>query len=213
MREESALDTPSLNLFRHYPTVLAHEIEQAAYLAQCYEKLVVAAPPGGAWRIFRALSVYFEARNSRDLLDRLHQYCRCIDGLILSEPGKGLQQFKSRTELFIGPRHHDLMGQLYAIRSDIEHLNEHKYLEIFDRSERLDLLQKEAIVEHIARNALTRVIGHQPLWQHFGNTKALTPFWKLDPAERQKIWNRPFIVPSDALAGFDPKYIQDSQLQ
>jgi hypothetical protein len=53
------------------------------------------------------------------------EYCRCIDGLILSEPGNGSKQFKSRTELFIGPHHHDMMGRMYAIRSDVEHLHEH----------------------------------------------------------------------------------------
>jgi hypothetical protein len=35
------------------------------------------------------------------MLNRLYQYCRCIDGLILSEPGNGAKQFKSRTELFM----------------------------------------------------------------------------------------------------------------
>jgi hypothetical protein len=93
-------------------------------------------------------------------MDRLHQYCRCVDGLILSQPGSGLKQFKSRTELFIGPRDHELMGQLYAIRSDIEHLNEHKYLEVSDRAKRLELVQKEVIAEQIARNALAHIIAN-----------------------------------------------------
>jgi hypothetical protein len=146
------------------------------------------------------------------LLDRLHQYCRCIDGLILSEPGSGLKQFKGRTELFIGPRHHDLMGKLYAIRSDVEHLHEHKYLERFDRTDRLDLVQKEAIAEHIARNALAHILRNPGLWPHFGNTAALAPFWKLNPTDRQKLWAAPPIDPVDALADFDPKYISDGDL-
>jgi hypothetical protein len=145
-------------------------------------------------------------------MDRLHQYCRCIDGLILSEAGSGLKQFKSRTELFVGPRDHDLMGQLYAIRSDIEHLNEHKYLEVFDRARMLDLVQKEAIAHHIARHALAHVIGTPSLWQHFGNTAALAPFWQLPPADRQELWGPATIKTKDALAGYDPKYISDGAL-
>jgi hypothetical protein len=60
-------------------------------------------------------------------------------------------------------------------------LNEHKYLEIFDRAQRLELVQKEAIAEHIARNALALIIATPSLWPHFGNTAALAPFWQLAP--------------------------------
>jgi hypothetical protein len=78
-----------------------------------------------------------------------------------------------RTELFIGPLDHNLMGQLYAIRSDIEHLNEHKYLEVFDRAQRPELLQKEAIAEHIARNALAHIIATPPLWAELLSARIL----------------------------------------
>ena len=49
-----------------------------------------------------------------EIVDRLHQYSRCIDELILPDAGKTKQQFRSRTELFIGPFHHDLMGEIYV---------------------------------------------------------------------------------------------------
>jgi hypothetical protein len=212
VRQESAFDTPAINLFRHYPPIVPAEVERAASLAALYEQLATSPPPGGAWRIFRALSVYYGARTTGELLDRLHQYCRCIDGLILSEPGSGLKQFKSRTELFIGPRDHDLMGALYAIRSDVEHLHEHKYLEIFDRTERLELVQKEAIAEHVSRNALAHIIGTPALWPHFGNTAALSPFWRLDPVDRQKIWGAPTIRTAAALTGYDPNLLTDGDL-
>jgi hypothetical protein len=212
VRQESALEIPALNIFRYYPPILAAEINRAAELANHYKQLVTSPPSGGAWRIFRALSVYVDARTTNDPMDRLHQYCRCIDGLILSEPGSGLRQFKSRTELFIGPRHHDLMGQLYAIRSDIEHLNEHKYLEGFDRTQRLDLVQKEAIAEHIARHALAHIIVTPSLWPCFGNTVALARFWQLAAAERQELWGSITIRPHDALADYDPTHISDDDL-
>ena len=173
VRQESSLDAPSLNLFRHYRPILLAHIERAASLAMSYQTLRANLPPGGAWRVFRSLSVYCDARPLLDLLDRLHQYCRCIDGLIFSAPGNGRNQFKGRTELFIGQREHPIMDQLYAIRSDVEHLHEHKYLEIYDRAVRLDLVQKEAIAEHIARNALAHIIGTPNLWPHFGNTATL----------------------------------------
>lgn len=80
-------------------------------------------------RLFRTLHIYCEARSTPDILDRLRQYCRCIDGLILPKAGETKRQFKSRTELFIGPRHHELMGEIYDVRSAVEHLHENRYLE------------------------------------------------------------------------------------
>jgi hypothetical protein len=212
VRQESSFDAPSLNLFRHYSPILLGEIERAASLAASYQTLTATPPPGGAWRIFRSLSVYCDARSLRDILDRLHQYCRCIEGLIFSDHGKGKRQFKCRTELFIGPREHPLMEQLYAIRSDIEHLHEHKYLENYDRNVRLDLVQKEAIAEHIARNALAHIIDTPGLWPVFGNTGTLGPFWQLQPADRQAIWGPPTIRVADALVGYDPQHVTDSAL-
>ena len=47
--------------------------------------------PGGLWRFFRLLHIC-TARDSK-LLDRIHQCCRCIDGLILSVIRRTKQQF------------------------------------------------------------------------------------------------------------------------
>ena len=120
-------------------------------------------------------------------------------------------QFKSRTELFIGPGHHDLMGALYDILSHVEHLHENRYLEPFDRDVRLDLVKKEAIVESIARKSLSRIINKEALRPHFGNTAALERFWAFSPDERRRIWGDP-IDPMVPIADFDPKYLQDGRL-
>jgi hypothetical protein len=103
------------------------------------------------------------------------------------------------------------MGGLYIIRSDVEHLHESKYLEVFDRATRLDLVKKEAIVECIARTSLARIIGDSALWPHFANAGVLSKFWMLTPEERKRIWGDP-INPMEAVADFDPKYIHDGLL-
>lgn len=131
--------------------------------------------------------------------------------MILPDIGKTKQQFKSRTELFIGPGHHDLMGALYDIRSNVEHLHENRYLETFDREVRLDLLKKEAIVEHVARAALARIINQEALWPHYGNTAGLERYWELTPAERRKIWGHP-IDPMSSISDFDPRYLHADNL-
>ena len=145
IRQQQDFDSPIPCLFRTYPPVVSEDIRLAAQLGEKLGALAAAPPPGGPWRLFRTLRIYREARTTADILDRLHQYCRCIDGLILPDAGKTRRQFKSRTELFIGPRHHDMMGEIYDVRSAVEHLNENRYLEGFDRETRLDLLRQEAI--------------------------------------------------------------------
>ena len=93
------------------------------------------------------MEIYVKTRAIGELLDRIHQYCRCIDGPILPAIERTKRLFKNRTQLFIGSTHHDLMGGLYDIRSNVDHLRENRYLETFDREVRLDLVGKEAIVE------------------------------------------------------------------
>ena len=211
IRQQQDLDSPVPCLFRPYPPVKLGDIRLAAQLGENLETLVATPLSGGHWRLFRTLHVYTEARTTKDILDRLHQYCRCIDGLILPDAGQTKRQFKSRTELFIGPRHHEMMDEIYDVRSAVEHLHENRYLESFDRATRLDLLKKEAIAEHIARTALAQILGHNALWPHFANTSALAKFWALTVIERRNIWGDPS-DPMDAIAEFDPKYIHDGLL-
>lgn len=211
IRQQSNLDLPAPQVFRRYPTLVADDILWAAQLGQKLDAMDPESVSGGLWRFFRTLNIYVETRSIGELLDRIHQYCRCIDGLILPSIGKTRQQFKSRTELFIGEGHHDLMGALYDIRSHVEHLHENRYLETFNRDVRLDLVKKEAIVEYIARTALARVVSRDTLWPHFGNTAALEEFWALSPDERREMWGEP-IDPMVSVVDFDPKYLHDGHL-
>jgi hypothetical protein len=187
------------------------ELQLAAKIATQIATIETAVLAGGHWRLFRILHLYLEARTVQDNMDRLHQYCRCIDGLIVSKQGEARKQFKSRTELFIGPRHHDTMGEIYDVRSDVEHLHENKHLEVFDRAARLELVKKLEMTEYIARSALVRILLEPRLWSHFANTTALQAFWALDNRRRRALWGAA-INPTDALADFDPRYISDADL-
>jgi hypothetical protein len=159
----------------------------AAKIASQIAAIETASLADGHWRLFRVLHLYLETRTIRDNMDRLHQYCRCIEGLIVSEPGQGKNRFKSRTELFIGPRHHALMGEAYDVRSDVEHLYENKHLEVFDRASRLELTKKLEMMEYIARSTLVRILLNSKLWPHFANTDALKAFWALSENERRTV--------------------------
>ncbi len=211
VRQSVDLELPTPQVFQPYPPVVADDIVSAAELGQKLDAMLPQAVPSGLRRFVRTLRIYVQTRATTDPLERIHQYCRCIEGLIQPAIGKTKQQFKSRTELFIGPGHHDLMGALYDIRSHVEHIHENRYLEPFDRAFRLDLVKKEAIVEYIARTALARIIGQDALWPYFGNTAALDKFWALSRDDRRKSWGNP-IDPMASVTNFDPKYIRDEEL-
>jgi len=163
------------------------------------------------WRLLRCLGIYQAARCNRDMLDRVHQFTRCIEGLIVPEAGDTKRQFKGRTELFIGPRHHALMGELYDVRSAVEHLHEYRYLEQFDRATRLRLAELEAISEGIARNCLARILLCPDLTARFGSVAALGEFWLLPPDQRRAIWGEP-IDPLAPIRGIRFDYVSDEEL-
>ncbi len=211
VRQHQNLDTPVPDVVRKYPSVTPENMQLAVQLAANLEAMSTSTLFSGQSRLFRVLHIHNEARTNANILDRIHQYCRCIEGLILPDAGNTKRQFKSRTELFVGTRHHDMMGELYDIRSAVEHLHEYRLLEPFDRAKRLDLLKKAAIVEHIARTCLARIVGDAALCSHFTDTPTLAKFWELKADERLKIWGDP-IKPLEVVANFDPKYIHDGEL-
>ena len=211
VRQHSNLDRPLPQVIRPYPPVMADDILWGAELGEKLGGMQAAIGPDGHSRLFRTLHIYVQTRAMREPLDRIHQYCRCIEGLILPAIGKTRKQFKSRTELFIGPTHHELMGALYDVRSHVEHLHEYRYLEPFDRDVRLDLMGKEAIVEYIARAALVRIISNEALSPHFVNTAALKEFWSLSRDKRRKHWGNP-IDPMMSISDFDPDHLHDGHL-
>ena len=102
-REHAVLPAVGVSVVHYYPSIEAADIVQAASLAQAYLGLCAAPPKGGLWRLNRLLALYRDTRSTRDVVERVHQYCRIIEGVVVSEPGKGKSRFKSRTELFIGP--------------------------------------------------------------------------------------------------------------
>lgn len=211
VRSQDDYDPAIPSMVRYYPPVTLAELQLAAKIASQIAAIETTPLAGGHWRLFRVLHLYLEARTIRDNMDRLHQYCRCIDGLIVPDIGNTKRQFKSRAELFIGPRHQDMMGDTYDVRSDVEHLHENKHLEGFNRATRLELVKKLEMMEYIVRSALVRIVLEPKLWPHFANTTALQAFWALDDQQKRALWGST-INPTDALADFDPRYISDAQL-
>ncbi|WP_316187419.1 MULTISPECIES: hypothetical protein [unclassified Bradyrhizobium] len=98
------------------------------------------------------------------------------------------------------------MGEIYDVRSSVEHLHEDRYLDPVTRPVQVDLTKKEAIIEHIARTALARIALNDNLWPQFTSETALGDLWTKPADERRAIWGPP-IDPMEALAEFDDCYL------
>jgi hypothetical protein len=211
LRQIQELDAPVPNDFRPYPDVAPANFSEAATLAERLERMLATRQGSNRWRFNRVLHLYTETRAEPEILERIHQYTRCIDGFVTTGPGQGRKDFKSRTQLFIGACNQDLMGEIYDVRSSVEHLHEDRYLDPFLRETQVHLTKKEAIIEHIARTTLARIAHTKRLWEHFTNKAALADFWAKPEPERQAIWGDP-VDPMVALAEFEERFLPPAQL-
>jgi hypothetical protein len=76
-----------------YPPVTLAELQLAAKIASQIAAIEAEISGGTSyWRFFRVLHLYVHSRTIRDNMERLHQYCRCIDGLIVPDIAKTRKQ-------------------------------------------------------------------------------------------------------------------------
>lgn len=211
IRQQADIDIPIRGLVSGHPRIEATHLRSALTMGQALSSLRDPLRTGRSWRLIRTLTIFVDACTTSMMLDRIHQFCRCIEGLILPAEGRTKRDFKVRTELFVGPSHHDLIGEIYDVRSAVEHLHDDKYLHGFDRARMLRLVEHEAILASLCRACLRRILSNPSILPHFANESALGAFWALSHQERQGIWGSP-VDPRQALAGFQPAYVSDAML-
>lgn len=108
------------------------------------------------YRLNQVVNTYLLARTQTILLDRIHQYVRCIEALIVPDIASTKRQFKSRSELFVGPRYHSLFDDIYDIRSFNEHMRDIEFP--VTREIRLHHAKIDIIMENLARHCIQRVL-------------------------------------------------------
>lgn len=144
-------------------------------------------------RFGRIMRAFYYGIISHHPPDSLHQFVRCVEGFIYPEAGSSTKQFKSRTELFLGPKFHDVAGELYEIRSAIEHLHDPfsavKAKE--ERERRVILLVRSVQAEVLARYCIQRLLDEPTLRTYFETDTAIKEFWKKSQDEKNKLWGEP----------------------
>ena len=134
--------------------------------------------------------------------ERLHQFVRAVEAVILPATGRSRRQFVDRCQLFAGTSQNGvaLLGELYDLRSQAEHLNPlDQALGAYplNEHERIALLrayQAQLLASHVYQ----RVYSDQGLQRLLATDNDIAAFWATRRAQQVQAWSAP--VDLDALA-------------
>jgi hypothetical protein len=124
--------------------------------------------------------------------DRLHQFVRCMEGLILPDQGSTRSQFVHRAQTFALANEAATvaLGQIYDIRSKVEHL--HYPLSLIPGNtvkEKEDLLYRRVRqADALARFAVRHVLESEALTEAFKTDENIDAFWHQPDGDRVARW-------------------------
>jgi hypothetical protein len=166
-------------------------------------------------RLKRALFAFFSGIHDTRHDERLHQFCRCIDGIILSGRGSGRKDFKSRTALFMGAGNEDVADEIYQMRSAVEHLRpaESEAVGCANLKEkRTRVLVRDVQAEMIARHCLTKILTDDNLLQQFKDDSNIEQFWVESDCVRKCRWGDAMDFCGELAHVVDEKFVDDNDL-
>lgn len=207
-------------------TPVRHAYSQATRLRQLappdfaqastvYKKLHTLAGSSAHQRFQRALSAFFEGIHESRHDRRLHQFCRCIDGIICSRKGKGLADFQNRTALFIGVGHENVTGEIYQMRGAVEHLRPATTEAVGcndEVSKRRRVIERAVQAEIIARHCVIRIMSSDNLLDRYKTDDEIDTLWSLAQPEQKTVWGDALDFNADVSGAFDPALVDDRDL-
>ena len=161
-------------------------------------------------RVIRGLNTLFKGLREKTGQDRLHQFVRSLEALILPEKGNTKNQFAHRCQTFARACDDTraLLLEAFEMRSDTEHLNpwdkamENKYPP--DKREEV-CWQRTRQIEDLACDAYSRLLRDSALRKHFRTEDTIAAFWKLPDGQRRGLWDTPLDIAQEP---FVQKYDQ-----
>ena len=125
--------------------------------------------------------------------DRLHQFTRSLEALILPDAGSTRKQFVHRCQLFAvaSPAAASALEQSYDMRSDAEHLHDWEGSLQSVKGEKIEdvALWRTRQMEALVCFAYERILTSPGLLQRFENDTKLADFWKRgSDKDRINLW-------------------------
>lgn len=153
-------------------------------------------------RVIRGLNALFNGLKETGQ-DRLHQFVRSLEALILPDEGKTKKQFIHRCQTFTraSEETRSLLWEAFDMRSDTEHLQPwERAIKHYPEGQREDICwHRTRQVEWLACDAYSRVLRDPTLREHFRTDDSMNDFWKLPDDQRQAIWVDPIDIRKEPL--------------
>ena len=144
-------------------------------------------------RVSYGLETLFKGLKEGMGQERLHQFVRSLEALVLPKRGKTEKNFVHRCQTFAraGDDTRHMLSEAYSLRSAAEHLNpwEGALQQCYPLAEREDICwQRTRQVERLACHAYSRLLRDPELREHFRTDDAIAAFWKLRDDQRRELW-------------------------
>jgi hypothetical protein len=153
-------------------------------------------------RVIRGMNTLFNGLKETGQ-DRLHQFVRSLEALILPDIGRTEKQFVHRCQTFAraGDDTRDLLVEAFAMRSDTEHLNPwDEAVQSYPADQREDVCwHRTRQIERLACDAYSRLLRDAALRNHFRTEAAIAAFWKFPDDQRRALWGQPLDIAKEPL--------------
>jgi hypothetical protein len=188
------------------PVTLAR-LEAAASIHCVIEQIEKAAPQFA--RFLRGLNILKSGLLEDIGQERLHQFVRALEALVLPATGATKRQFTHRCQTFAkaSPQAKAILEEAFDMRSDAEHVQDwNRALRTYPTAEREDVaLQRTRQMEYLVTSAYSRILTDVTLRTHFVDDFAQENFWKLPDGDRVTIWGKQFDLGSiPVVRKYDP---------
>lgn len=145
-------------------------------------------------RVVRGVQALTDGLTRRHGCDRLHQFVRALEALILPRTGRTRRDFVQRCQTLLIPNRalERLLGEVFDMRSDTEHLHAwDRSLQRYPRAEReREALHRTRQMERFACSAYRRILEDEVVRRHFRSETMQEAFWALPEQQRRAVWGR-----------------------
>ena len=144
-------------------------------------------------RVIRGLNVSMDGLQQEHGQERIHQFVRSLEALILPEAGETRRQFVHRCQTFAeaSAATRGVLKEAFDMRSDTEHLHDwDRSLQSYPEEIREDVaLQRTRQMERLSSFAYSRILENEGVRNNFRNEATQRNFWRgLHDASRKKVW-------------------------
>lgn len=170
--------------------VTIERLEKAVHLREVLEEMDSSLDDfkrlKSGWRVLR------DGLQKKHGEERIHQFVRSLEALILPEVGNTKRQFTHRCQTFAKASSHTkrILEEVFELRSMTEHLNAwEQALESHPEDDReIVALHRTRQMEQLAAYAYSHILESDAIRNHFVSETKQGEFWKLPDDARRSIW-------------------------